>query len=212
MAAERKWMIWLIVLAYLVAGVLYAALTPAWQVPDEPAHYNYIRYLASHGRFPVLEQGDYPAKYLEEIKSRRFPTDMSIDPIRYEFHQPPLYYLLQVPVFIAFGGKLLPLRLLSVLLGALLLFVIYRSLVDLFPEYRWVSLMATAFVAFLPMHTAMMAGVENDSLAELLLALAIWLSLRLLLSLDPPGRRSLLRLGIVLGLILVTKTTVYVIL
>ena len=206
----RKWLIWLVVLAYLVAGVLYAVFTPAWQVPDEPAHYNYVRYIASHGRFPVLEKGDYPARYLEEIKSRRFPADMSIGPIRYEFHQPPLYYLLQVPVFIGFGGQILPLRIFSLLLGALLLLVIYRALADLFPDRRWVALMAAAFVAVLPMHTAMMAGVENDSLAELLLAIAMWFSIRLVLEFDEPNARSLGRLGIVLGLILVTKTTVYV--
>ncbi len=198
------------ILAYLVAGVLYAALTPAWQVPDEPAHYNYIRYVARHGRFPVLKRGDYPAEYLEEIKSRKFPSGMSIDPIRYEFHQPPLYYLLEVPVFLAFGGRILPLRLFSVFLGAVLLVLIYRVLLDLFPRRRWIALTAASFVAVLPMHTAMMAGVDNDSLAEVLLAVAVCLSLRLVLDVKPPTRRSLARLGVVLGLILVTKTTAYV--
>ena len=34
------------VAAYIVIAILYAALTPTWQVPDEPAHYNYVRALA----------------------------------------------------------------------------------------------------------------------------------------------------------------------
>ena len=80
-------------------------LHPAWQAPDEPAHYNYIRYLAETGRFPVLQMGDYPHDYLEEIKSRRFPPDLSIDPIRYEYHQPPLYYSLAAPVYLLAKGR-----------------------------------------------------------------------------------------------------------
>ncbi len=41
-------------------GALFAVQTPAWQAPDEPAHYNYVRYLAENGAFPVLHMGDYP--------------------------------------------------------------------------------------------------------------------------------------------------------
>ena len=88
----------LVILAlYLILGVLYAVRTPAWQAPDEPAHYNYVRFVATTGGFPVLQMGDYPHGYMEEIKSRKFPPDLSIDPIRYEFHQPPLYYALLAP-------------------------------------------------------------------------------------------------------------------
>ena len=206
---ERSWLC-IILLAYLVAGALYANLMPAWQVPDEPAHYNYVRYLAEHRGFPVLRQGDYSQEYLETLKSRHFPSDMSIDPIRYEFHQPPLYYLLQTPIFLATGGSLIAMRLFSLFLGMLLLLVIYRMIRDIFPDMPSLALISAAFVAFIPMHVAMMAGVENDSLAELLLALAVWLSVRHVLLLDDSGGRPLARLGVVLGLILVTKTTAYV--
>ena len=37
----------LIVLIYLGIGALYVINTPAWQAPDEPAHYNYVRQLAA---------------------------------------------------------------------------------------------------------------------------------------------------------------------
>ena len=30
----------LLIGAYLIAGLLFAIQTPAWQAPDEPAHYN----------------------------------------------------------------------------------------------------------------------------------------------------------------------------
>lgn len=168
----------LIIVAYLVMGILYAVKTPPWQVPDEPAHYNYIKYLAENYRFPVLEMGDYPHDYLEEIKDKRFPPEMSIEPIRYEFHQPPLYYILATVVYKLFAGRLLPLRLLSVLLGCCLLWVAYHVAKEIFPRDEALALGTTAFVAFVPMHIAMTAAVNNDTLAELILAGILWMLVR----------------------------------
>ncbi|MBN1660880.1 MAG: glycosyltransferase family 39 protein [Anaerolineae bacterium] len=166
------------ILIYLVLGTLYAIYTPNWQAPDEPAHYNYIRTLAEEHRFPILKPGDYPGAYLEEIKAARFAPELSIEPIRYEFHQPPLYYILAVPVYGLFGGALLPLRLLSLLFGALLLPVVYQTVRLLVPARPLLALGATAFVAFQPMHIAMCAAVNNDSLADLLLAVGVLFCVR----------------------------------
>jgi 4-amino-4-deoxy-L-arabinose transferase-like glycosyltransferase len=203
--ASRFSALWLalILVTYVVIGSLFAVYTPAWQSPDEPAHYNYIRYLAEQARFPVLQQGDYPHEYLAEIKHQKFPAHLSIDPIRYEFHQPPLYYLLAVPVFRLFGGALLPLRLLSVALGAGLVYVAYRLALAVCPARPAWALGAAAFVAFVPMHVAMTAAVNNDTLAELLLALVLWGLVRYLRG--ETSRRALVALGVLLGLGLLTK-------
>ena len=123
-----------ILVIYAVLGVLFAVRTPAWQAPDEPAHYNYIRFVATTGGFPELKLGDYPHAYLEEIKSRKFPPELSIEPIRYEFHQPPLYYALLAPIYRLTGGALLPLRLVSVLLGAGVVLLAYAVARRIFPQ------------------------------------------------------------------------------
>lgn len=199
-----------ILVAYLIIGTLFAVYTPAWQVPDEPAHYNYVRALVEERRLPVLQMGDYPHDYLEQIKARGFPPDMSIASIRYEFHQPPLYYLLAAPVFAVTRGALLPLRLFSLLLGAGVILLAYAAVKALFPDRPPLALATAAFVAFLPQHVAMMAGVENDSLAELILAAVLW---QLLLFVHDQGknqsRRRAAILGILIGLGLLTKTTDY---
>ncbi len=213
---SASWLLPAIILLYLILGTLYALYTPAWQAPDEPAHYNYVRYLAEQHRFPVLKPGDYPAAYLEEIKAARFPPEMSIAPIRYEFHQPPLYYLLAVPFYGLSDGALLPLRLLSVALGALLLLVVHWTVQALAPDRPFLALGATAFVAFLPMHLAMTAAANNDMLAELLLALILLLTIRYLKDAAASSgggagqARLLVLLGITTGLGLVTKSSVYV--
>lgn len=193
-----------IVLVYLVVGTLFAVYTPAWQAPDEPAHYNYVRYLAEQGRFPVLQNGDFPLKYLEEIKHRRFPPELSIDPIRYEFHQPPLYYLLAALAFKLFGGALVPLRLLSVALGAGLVYVAYRLTLAICPARPVLALGTAAFVAFVPMHVAMTAAVNNDTLSELLTALVLWNLMRYLLG-ETEEKKTLVVVGVLLGLGLLTK-------
>jgi 4-amino-4-deoxy-L-arabinose transferase-like glycosyltransferase len=205
-----------IVCAYLFVGGLYALYTPAWQAPDEPAHYNYVRYLAENGRFPVLHYGDYPHAYLEQIKSAKFPPDMSVEPIRYEFWQPPLYYVLATPIYRLFDAALLPLRLLSLALGAGVLVTAYAIVLAVRPGDTALALGTVAFVAFVPMHLTMMASVNNDALAELLLAVVM---LRLIQwTRESPGQRGhpssrfsfLTVTGLLLGLGLVTKATVYV--
>jgi len=162
----------LILLTYLTIGALYAALTPDWQVPDEPAHYNYIRQLAA-GRLPVIEPGDYDPTYLEKLKAERFPLHYPLSSIQYEDHQPPLYYLLATPLFGLSDGVLFPLRLFSLLLGAGVILLAYRIGVRVFPGRPLLTFTAVALIAFIPQHIAMMAGVNNDSLAELLLAAAL---------------------------------------
>lgn len=198
----------LIMLAYLLAGVQYARFTPPWQAPDEPAHFNYVKYVAEHGALPVLQMGDYPHDYLGQIVSAGFPPDMSIDPIRYEAWQPPLYYLLAAGVYRAAASSqaaaLLALRLLSVALGALLIYVAYRAVTALAPGRHWLALGAASFVAALPMHVATTAAVNNDTLAELWVALILW---QLFALLRAPGRglRPWLWLGATLGLAGLTK-------
>jgi hypothetical protein len=67
-----------------------------------------------------------------------------------------------------------------------------------------------AFVAFVPMHAAMLSSVNNDALAELILAGLLLLLIRRLVAEDRASTRSDILLGVLLGLGLITKTTVYI--
>jgi 4-amino-4-deoxy-L-arabinose transferase-like glycosyltransferase len=214
---QKQWPLLLIVLAYLFVGSLYAVYTPDWQAPDEPAHYNYIHQLAN-GRLPIMEPSDYDEAYRNEVVSSRFAPHYSIEPLRYEDWQPPLYYLVQTPVFWLFKGALRPLRLFSVLLGAGVVLLAYGVAWQVFDGRRWLALTAAAFVAFLPQHVAMMAAVNNDSLAELLIAAILWL---LVGGMGEWGRGGVGEncqlsivncqlLGLLLGLGFLTKATVYI--
>ncbi len=203
MSGRRAWPGWLIVLVYLLVGSLYAVATPRWQVPDEPAHYNYIRALAA-GRWPVMEMGDYDQALLERLTAEKFPPHLSVDALEYEDHQPPLYYLLATPLYLLFGGALLPLRLLSVAMGAVAVMAVMGVLRELAPARPGVAWLGGGVVAFLPQFVAMTAGVNNDALTLALLWGWLWLALRYL-----RGAASRGWLAALLAALLITKTTGY---
>ncbi len=167
-----------LIAVFVVIGSLYALNTPDWQAPDEPAHYNYIRQLAG-GTWPVIGPGDYDQEYQSTVISSRFDPQYSVAPFEYEDYQPPLYYLLATPVFWLSGGALQPMRLVSVVLGAGVIVLAYFITLRLFPGRIWLALATAAFVAFLPQHVTMLSSVNNDSLAELLIAGILFLLLKM---------------------------------
>jgi 4-amino-4-deoxy-L-arabinose transferase-like glycosyltransferase len=204
----------LILLFYLIVGTLFAVNTPDWEAPDEPAHYNYVRQLAEW-RLPVIEPGDYDQEYLVEVVfESHFAPQHSLEPLEYEDWQPPLYYLLLMPLFWLSGGSLLTLRLFSMLLGAGVVVLTHEVARRVFADRYWVTLTATVFVAFLPQHVAILSSVNNDSLAELLIAaILLTLIIRFDKQSEPSsnaiGKQQPLALGFLLGLGFLTKGTVY---
>jgi 4-amino-4-deoxy-L-arabinose transferase-like glycosyltransferase len=209
----------LLLIAYLIVGALFAALTPDWQAPDEPAHYNYIRQVAENGDFPVIEVGDWQQTYQNELTSARFNPELldRLDTIQYEDHQPPLYYLIAAPIFSATNGNLTALRLLSVLFGAGVLWCAYRIALVMLSDRPGVALAAATFVAFLTQHMAMLSAVNNDGLAELLIGLTLLATIHYIKSSSVGAglRPALMKiplpllLGLLVGLIFVTKSTGY---
>lgn len=200
-----------VLLVYLVLGSLFAVKTPIWQVPDEPAHYNYIRYIAENGALPVLVEGDFPAEWLSVLKMFKF-EGMSIDRVKYESHQPPLYYLLGTPVYLlATALRLQPplvLRFMSLIIGAVALWFGYRLVRSIFPDEPLLALGTAAFAATLPMHLTMAIGINNDVLAELLLAIVV--GQVVLTGSETWSYKRACLLGILLALALLTKLQAYV--
>ncbi|MGB1287606.1 MAG: ArnT family glycosyltransferase, partial [Aggregatilineales bacterium] len=207
MSQPERFVYLLIIVGYLVAGSLFALRTPPWQAPDEPAHYNYIAQAADGMLLPVIQEGDWDNDYLEALKSARFAPDMlgKLDTVRYENHQPPLYYWLSTPVFLLTGGSLIALRFFALFIGLFTVLLSYRVALAIFPNEQKIALAAMAFVAFLPQHLAILASVNNDSLALALVALMLLQTIRYLKHETVP----VWQLGLLIGIAIVTKTTVY---
>lgn len=195
---------------YLALAAQYAALTPEWQAPDEPAHYNVIRQMAQTGALPVLEPGDYDQAFLEKIVSAGFPPDVQLDRVQYQDYQPPLYYLLAVPAFWLGGGALVAVRLVSVLFGALAIYFAYLAARALTGPDSWLPVLVAGWMAFIPQHLAVLASVNNDSLSEMWVCVGAWLLVREARAVTPPRGAWAWALPIVLGLAFLTKVWSYV--
>ncbi|MBN1681829.1 MAG: DUF2142 domain-containing protein [Anaerolineae bacterium] len=198
----------LIVVAYCIIGAQYAIRTPDWQAPDEPAHVNYVRQIADDGKLPVLNMGDWQQAYQDQLTTSNFDPALTdrLDTVQYEDHQPPLYYLIQAPVYALTDGDLGAMRLLSVLLGAGVVLAAWAALRVVLPGWPIIALTGAAFVAFIPQHLAILGSVSNDALAELVVALTL---LATVIYLDRKRSMPPIVLGVLAGIAMLTKTTIY---
>ena len=209
----------------LVRGFLYLAVVPPWQGPDEPRHFEYARLIADRRRLvtmrdlsPALQADvlhsmadhdfwrfgfayyDYdptrPPRTFEEV----WPGDFA-----HQVHQPALYYVgAAIAALLAPGNDvqldLYAMRFYSLLVGLLTLIVVYRAAAELFPEDAFLRLAIPAFVALLPMNTFLMSMVSNDALAELLVSVMVWRTIRLLRLGFTPARAAEVMLWAVLAI------------
>lgn len=153
--------------------------------PDEAAHRDYIRLL---------------------VEERGFVRFVAGDPARFEAHQPPLYYLLCVPVYAATAGSTFALRLVAALLQLATIGLVFRACRDLFVDRPEIAVGAAAFVAFLPTQAQLAGAINNDALSTLVCAALFW-RLGLLVK-NGQDVRGAVVLGVLLGVGLLTKLSV----
>lgn len=201
-----------IAVTYILIAAAFAALTPAWQAPDEPAHYNYIAHIVAERRIPIIEMGDWDQAYLDTLRAGRFAPELLDDlhTVRYEDHQPPLYYLLAAPVYALTGGDLIALRLFSASWGLIIILSAYQAGRLMMSQRPWIGPAAAAFVAFLPQHVHILTSVNNDALGWAIVALTLVLIIAYVKDEPLFGRQVRpWHMGVMVGLGLVTKATTY---
>ncbi|MCX6071467.1 MAG: glycosyltransferase family 39 protein, partial [Chloroflexi bacterium] len=189
----RRPLFWLLVFTFF-HGVLYAALAHPWQAPDEYLHYEYLRLidakrsltlsaedrssamqwevadtmrLFQHNRFrllPTLPEAEFRA-IATPLGSKNFTP------------QPPLYYLLSLPIYWGLRSQpvltqLYALRMFSVALHVLTVWLTYLLATRIFiaPGSELKRLAAAAWVALWPSYTFISASYNNDNLAPPLVA------------------------------------------
>ncbi|HHX38430.1 MAG TPA: hypothetical protein GX715_00560 [Armatimonadetes bacterium] len=180
---------WLVALlaVYFVLGGLYLATVPFGHAPDESAHLLYVEQLAS-GQLPVFRAEDRA---------------------NFEAHQPPLAYLVALPAYLLAGGEgdaaRYAVRLVSLVLGAVVIWLVAAAVRLWLPGQPGVALAAGAVAAFMPMRLAVFSSFSNDPLTETLFCAVLFLlGLGLCNGFD---RRRCLWVGALIGLGLLTKTT-----
>lgn len=162
---------------------------------DEPAHFAYVRHLVEHRSFPV--------------QTRHVAEPGAFERADFEFYQPPLYYLTCAPL-VAVAGEgagILMCRAVSMLSGLLSLVVLAGILarLGLGPSARRAGV---AFVALLPVHVYFTSLVSNDGPCWLF---ALLITRELLARVQGEASAAIdLRLGVLLGLGMLTKSAIAV--
>ncbi|MGH7731315.1 MAG: hypothetical protein ACRENJ_08705 [Candidatus Eiseniibacteriota bacterium] len=169
---------------------------------DEPAHFAYVRYLAERRTFPV--------------QTGHVAEPGAFERADFEYYQPPLYYVLCAPMVAVAGERagLTLCRALSLICALLSLVVLARvlALLGLGESARRAGV---AFAALLPVHAYFTSVVSNDGLTWLMALLLTHELLRRVRMEPPPttrraGAAADLRLGVLLGAGMLTKSALFV--
>jgi hypothetical protein len=125
-------------------------------------------------------------------------------------NNPPLYYALEaIPYKLGSSGTVLDrlalMRVLSALMGAATVLLVYLFLMELLPGRRWAWSVGALAAAFQPLFGFISGGVNSDNLIYLTAAGTLWALARMFRRGLTPASGA--RIGAFLGLGLVTKFT-----
>lgn len=204
-----------VLLLSLATGMLYAFLLPPWELIDEEQHFHYVQYLAEGRGLPVLGQTFLSPEVIDSIfttnrwaaygitrPSSRDPQAMGLEGLSYEAYQPPLAYLVSLPVYklLASGdilNRLLGLRVLTVLIGTATVFLAYQMARTLAPGYGSIAFGSASLLTLIPERVISVSRFNNDALVE---ALSVATLLLLISGIQKGfGWRLTLGVGVILG-------------
>ena len=184
-----------ILLGFAALSLVYSSVTWLKYGPDEPAHFIYVRSMATKFSPP-------PIAHVQTHSEDSTAT--------HEGHQPPLYYALMAApyaILSAIGASSDTiwriLRILSIGIGVFWIYWVYRLAREFFDSESY-ALATAAFVALIP-NAAYTAGVvNNDTLIALLFTWAMLPMLQLFKTEQLPLRKAA-GLGLLIGLAILAK-------
>lgn len=220
----------LIVISFCLLGAIYGVVHPLFEPPDELWHFSFIRVLATQRSLPVqpeegkdmwLREAGQPPLYYLVFAPAVAALDTSDFPgfVRFNVAHPAVtaHSASEAPnVFIHTPHEAFPytgavlaihiLRLLTVLWGAGTVVGTYLVAREVVPTRPALALAAAAITAFNPHFICISNAVNNDAAAACLCTLALWLAIRLVRE-ARLGGKTLVSLGFVLGLALLSKVS-----
>jgi 4-amino-4-deoxy-L-arabinose transferase-like glycosyltransferase len=214
-----KYGLGLIILVYIGLNLTYNFITPIWEVPDELHHFQYIQYMAKNYRLPPLSlepaKLPFPTAFhppLYYFLLSPFAKNVANKPISFTVNPPGAKcFFSHESEAERFPYQGIPkivhlLRLFSLVIGILVIFITYKLTLEIFPHKNSIALSASAITAFIPQFIFMTAGLNNENLAILFCSLSIFLLVKLLKNLSASWG-NYLALGITLSLSFLSKTS-----
>lgn len=224
--AESRWGIVCVLVLFVILGLAYGVATPVFETPDEPWHFLYAKRLADGDGLPPLtfsddpwEQGEahQPPLYYAlsalaiswvdtgdwQVWMQRNPHAAPGAPGSFGNKNVVLHGIPGTESWAGTGLAVHLLRLLSLALSALTVWVTHELMKELFPDDPVIALSGAVIIAFNPQFLFISAAVNNDSLITLLCSVALLVIIR--------GMRKGLSLrwatglGLVIGAAMLTK-------
>ncbi len=196
-----------ILIAFFALGVAYSLATPAFEAPDELAHFAYIRQLVNGQGLPTSpmviaddapaqESSQPPLYYLSAaLAVRLFAPDTSDFPVVVQ-RNPAFPYIFgtihhdnknllihERPEIFPYEGTVRALhvaRWVTLLFGVLTVWGTYRLGIEVFPQQPAIGLLAAAWVAFTPQFLFISGAASNDPVAAALSAISLWATVRIM--------------------------------
>jgi hypothetical protein len=211
---------------FVALGVFYSLATPPLEASDEFDHYPVVQHIQTQGALPVMdpqnpepwrqEGGQPPLYYLLMAGLTAWVDTGDLEEIRWLNHHAFIgnpgqlgnkNLVIHQPEREAFPwrGTVLAvhaIRLASVALGAVTVWLVWRVAAQLCPQSRWVPLLVATLTAFNPMFLFISAAVNNDVLAALIGSLLLLLLVEISNAKSRISNRSLLTRSLVLGVVL----------
>ncbi|MDQ7027345.1 MAG: glycosyltransferase family 39 protein [Anaerolineae bacterium] len=221
---ERLWIgLILAIFVFLALGFSLGAL---FEGPDEAAHYNFVRYVQANRNLPPADGDPYgqfhqaPLYYLlmqplailfpdpnfDRAELRENPNH-AYDITRFGNDNKNLYLHTRDEAFpyrTATARAVHVMRLASVLMGAITVWLAYRVTCFVWSEHPYRRILTVAIVAFWPQFIYLSSLINNDNLMFLMGTASLLLMLQQ--QANPTWKRAAI-LGLVLGAALLTKAS-----
>ena len=226
--SKLKLDIWHLILIFLALGLIYTITVPVFESPDEPWHFNYVRYVAQGHGLPSMrnndsgayqEVGQPPLYYLVAgwVTAPFQPDDMR----GLALHNPGFGY--QAPGTVNDNKNLMAhtereafpwsgatlathlARLVSLAFGALTVLAAWGLAREVSPNSSLIPLATAALVALTPQFIFVSSVTSNDSSAAALSTATLWAIARTW-RLGVTTQRAALT-GVLVGLASLTKTS-----
>jgi hypothetical protein len=168
-------------------GLLFIRIVPFRSFPDEADHLAYAQFIRTHHSIPPLAREGEVVRITESF-------------------QPPLFYICASFLIFSkdFSTVLFTLRMFSLTLAMLAIWLIWKSASLVYPRYIPVLMLASASAAFNPEYIWIHSGVSNMSMSTFTCALTLYLSLRIMDEKESPLRGSIL-IGLAAGAMLLSR-------
>lgn len=219
--SDWHWLVVSILVAHFVLATVYSLATPIWEGPDELGHYNHVRFLVSNLSLPgpgdsasPMDELTHPPLYyiLAAVATSWVDTSDGLQPAENPYAPTGIMeggvnrFVHSDAEAFPYQGTVLAVhlaRLVTTLIGTLVVAVTYLLGRRLFPDRVDVALGAMAINAFSPGFLFMSGVINNDLLVTLFFSLTLLFSVKAII--HTPRLRDLFALGAFTGLALLSK-------